>query len=59
MQFTTDSGKKTKVETYTQHVYQQLKDFIAIEMIQVDKQPSSEQNIFNLPINTIINISFS
>ena len=59
IQFTTYLGKKLNIETDTQHRYQQLIDFILIGSMQVDKKLSSEQNIINISMDTIINISFN
>ena len=54
--FTKNLVKKLKVETNTQHRNQQLKEFIQIENVQVDKQSSPEQK--KLSMNPMINSSF-
>ena len=58
IQFTTDLIKNSKLKN-THHRYQLLLYFIPIEILQVDKQPSSEQNIINLSMSITINIPFN
>ena len=50
---TTDTGREIKVETEAKQIYQKILDFITNEIVKV------EQEIINLPMDIIINISFN
>ena len=55
---TTDTGIKFKVETSSKERDQQLLDFSTIDILKLEQQHNSNQDIITLPINTIINSSF-
>ena len=59
LQITTNTGKKVKVETESREIYQKLLDFIKIEITEVEQQKSTENDIINLPMDPIVNISSS
>ena len=59
LQFTTALGNNLKIEIDTKHRYQQLIDFIPIEIIKVYKKPLSEPNIITISVDHIINNSFN
>ena len=59
LQITTDKGDKLKVETTVNQRDLQVLDFIIIDVINIEQQHSSYQDIINLPMNPIINISFN
>ena len=59
LQITTDIGKKVKVESESREIYQKLLYFIKIEIIEVEQQKSTENDIINLPMDPIVNISSS
>ena len=56
---TTDTSLKVNVETSTKEIDLQLLDFITIDILKVEQQHTSIQNIITMPMNPIINISFS
>ena len=58
MKFKTDMGNKIKVETDTKYIEKQLLEYILIDIIKVLKHPLLEQNIINISMDPIINISF-
>ena len=59
LQIATDTGKKLKVETAVNERYQQLLDFITIDLLMIEQQHYSYKDIITLPITPIINSSFS
>ena len=56
---TTDTGIKFKVETSSKERYQQLLEFIIIDIIKLEQQHNSGQDIINIYTNPIINSSFN
>ena len=58
VQITTDTRIKFKVETSSKEIYQQLLDFITIDVLKIEQQHPSSQDIITLPMNPIINSSF-
>ena len=59
LQIATDTGKKLKVETAVNERYQQLLDFITIDLLMIEQQHYSYKDIITLPITPIINSSFN
>ena len=58
LQIATKKGKKLKVETAVNERYQQLLDFITIDLFMIEQQHFSYKDIITLPITPIINSSF-
>ena len=58
VQMTTDTCIKFKVETSTKERDQQLLDFITIDILKLEQQHNSSEEIINLSVNPIINSSF-
>ena len=58
LQIATDTGKKLKVETTVNEIYQQLLDLVTIDSIKIEQQHYSYQYIITLLMNPIINSSF-
>ena len=56
---TTCTGIKFKVETSDKKIDQQLLDFITIDILTLEQQHTSGQDIITLSINPIINSSFN
>ena len=56
---TTDTAIKFKVETSDKERYQQLFEFVTIDIIKLGQKHPSSKYIINLPMNKIINISFN
>ena len=52
---TTDTGIKFKVETSAKEIDQQLLDFITIDILKIEHQHPSSQDIILLPTTPIIN----
>ena len=59
VQIATDTGKNLKFETAFKERYQQLLDFIAIDVVKIQQQHRSSQDIITIIMNTIINSSFT
>ena len=59
LKITTDKGMKLKVETTSKEIYQQLLDFITIDVLNIEQQHPSIQYIITLPMTTIIKISLN
>ena len=55
---TTDTGMKFKVETPYKERYQQLLEFITVDILKLEDQHPSSQETTTIPMNTIINSSF-
>ena len=55
----TDIGIKLKVVTTVKDRYQQLLDFITIDVLKIEQQHLPIQYIITLPMTTIINGSFN
>ena len=58
-QITTDTGMKLKVKTTVKERYQQLFDFITIDVITIEQKHPSSQDIITLPMTPTINSSFN
>ena len=56
VQMTIDTGIKFKVETSAKERDQQLLDFITIDILKLEPQHTSSQEIITLPMNKTINI---
>ena len=56
VQTTTDIGMEFKVETSAKERDQQILDFNTIDIIKLEYQQTSSQDIMNLPMNPKINI---
>ena len=59
LQITTDTGNKLKVETIVKEIYKQLLEFITIDVLNIDQQDFSDQDIINPLMNPIINSYFN
>ena len=59
VQMTTDTGIQFKVETLSKERYQQLLYFITIDILKLEQQHPSSQDIITLPMNPRINICFN
>ena len=59
VKMTTDTGIKFKVETSVKEIYQQLLDFITIDLLKIEQTHPSSQEIVTLTMNSIINNSFN
>ena len=59
VQMTIDTGIKFKVETSDKERYQQLLEFVTIDIIKLGQKHPSSKYIINLPMNKIINRSFN
>ena len=59
VQITTYTGKNLKFETTVKERYQQLLDFITIDVLNIDQQHPSSQYIITLPMTPIIKSSFN
>ena len=55
IQITIDTWIKLKVETEFKERYQQLFDFITIDVLHIEEQHTSDQYIITLPMTPIIN----
>ena len=55
----TDTRMKLKVERTFKGRYQQLLDFITIDVLNIEQKHTSSQYIINLPMTTIINSSLN
>ena len=56
---TKDIWIKSKVETSSKDIYQQLLDLITIDILKIEHQHHSSKEIINLPMNPIINSYFN
>ena len=54
-----DTGKKLKVEAPVKERDQQLLDLIKMDVLKIEQQIFSVQDNINIPMTTIINISFN
>ena len=52
-------GMKLKVETTVKEIYQQLLEFVTIDVLKIEKQHTSSQYIITLPMTPIIDSSFN
>ena len=59
LQIAADIGKKPKVETTVKEIDQQFFCFVNIDVLKIEQQYYSDQEIITLSINTIINSSFN
>ena len=59
LQIATDTGKKLKFKTTVKARYQQLLDFIKIDVLNIEQQNSAYQTIITLPMTPIINSYFN
>ena len=59
VQMNTDTGIKFKVETSAKERDQNLLDFITIDILKLEHQHPSSQDIITLPMNPIINSYFN
>ena len=59
VQMTTYTGIKLKVETSAKEIYQQLLDFINIDILKLEQQNPSIQDIITIPMNPTINSYFN
>ena len=59
LQITTYTGKKLNVEKTVKYRYQQLLEFISIDVLKTEQQNYSYQDIINLPMTPIINSSLN
>ena len=59
VQMTIGTGIKSKVETSSKDIYQQLLDLITIDILKIEHQHHSSKDIINLPMNPIINSYFN
>ena len=55
LKITTDTGMKLKVETTVKEIYQQLLEFINIDVINIEQQHTSSQCFITLTMYPIIN----
>ena len=59
LQITTDTGKKLKFETTVKEIYQQLLDFVTIDVLNIEQKNPSDQDIITLPMIPIIGSYFN
>ena len=59
VQITIDTEMNLKIESIVEEIHQKLLDFITIDVLKIEQQHISSQDIITLPMNPIINSSFN
>ena len=59
LKITTDTGTKLKVETTAKEIFQQLLNFITIDVLKIEHQHLSIQYIMNISMTPIVNSHFN